>query len=106
MVPYQLAANPLSDIMPCLFHWQYSCYEEVPNARPIYSGQGLTCNMTNAKNRTIMIILPHPLAARPDKSEFRLLSAVNGSIDKVKMRGIVFLLGIIMISCGGKGTGV
>ena len=53
-----------------------------------------------------MIIFPHPLADLPDKSEFRLLCAVNGMICNMKMRVIVMLLAVAMISCSKKnGTG-
>ena len=48
-----------------------------------------------------MIIFPHPLAELPDKSEFRLLCAVNGMNRKMK-RGIVILLAVAMMSCGNK----
>jgi hypothetical protein len=47
-----------------------------------------------------MIILPHPLTSQPDKSEFRLLSLVNGMIHKVTMRGIVILFAVALFSCG------
>lgn len=52
-----------------------------------------------------MIILPHPLAARPDKSEFRLLIAVSGMIYKLKMRVCIVIVAMVMVSCSGKKGG-
>jgi hypothetical protein len=49
-----------------------------------------------------MIILPHPFAARPDKSEFRLLITVSGMIYKLKMRVCIVIAVIMMVSCSGK----
>jgi hypothetical protein len=52
-----------------------------------------------------MIILPHPFADQPDKSEFRLLGAVSGMIHKLKMRVCIVIVAIVMFSCGRKGAG-